>query len=213
MYTAHPSSRLKALFAAKPYQGAPPDKAALLFIGLDANYAADIEDTPIFPRVREYHQDGVQFWRKYRVHHPFLLPDYAGDGRHYHRSFARIGFGAEHAHMVSFVELIDVPTVGRSKLTPADLSKAHMRWLNSLVMEGSARQVFVSSRVAMLMRTTGVFNWLTSRPVSEDATLAVLYSGEGRTVYSHLHFSVYGKYEARKKAEALAIRQLVPVVG
>lgn len=66
--------------------------ATFLFVGLDANYSPDLEASPSFQSVLEYHEDGVAFWRRYGVHHPFLLPEYRGDGRRYHRTFAKIGF-------------------------------------------------------------------------------------------------------------------------
>lgn len=133
-YLAHPSPELNALFAHKPYQGATPERARFLFIGLDANYEAEIETKPIFSKIREYHNDGVAFWRKHGVHHPFLLPEYSGDGRHYHQSFSRIGFGPEHADLVSFVELFHVPTVGRNILVANDLDAAHLNMLNAAIL-------------------------------------------------------------------------------
>src|SRR5690349_12751256 len=110
MYNAHPSSTLTATFASRPFQGAAPDAATFLFVGLDANYSPTIEDSPIFAELLRYLADGVAFWRKYGVHHPFLLPQYRGDGRRYHQAFARIGFTPANAADVSFVELLHVPT-------------------------------------------------------------------------------------------------------
>src|SRR5262245_44968198 len=122
MYLAHPSERLNRAFAARPFQGAEPEKAAFLFVGLDANYSANVEASPIFATLLEYLEDGVAFWRKSGVHHPFLLEEYRGDGRKYHKTFADIGFTPANAADVSFVELLHVPTVGRSKLVADDLN-------------------------------------------------------------------------------------------
>ncbi len=80
MYHPHPSQKLSKLFSAKPYQGVLPDQAKFLFIGLDANYSDTIETDPIFSKILEYHDDGAEFWRKYGVHHPFLLTGYKGIG-------------------------------------------------------------------------------------------------------------------------------------
>ena len=88
MYTPHPSAELTRLFRERPYQGADPATARFLFVGLDANYAADIEGGPAWAAVRDYHEDGIAFWRRHGVHHPFLLPQYTGDGRRYHSSFS-----------------------------------------------------------------------------------------------------------------------------
>lgn len=209
MYTAHPSAALNALFAHKPYQGTTPQEATFLFVGLDANYEAEIEHKPIFAKLREYHEDGVSFWRRYRVHHPFLLPQYSGDGQLYHRSFARIGFGPEQAHCVSFIELLHVPTVGRSRLEVADLKAQHLAMLNEVFLGGAAKHIFISRGVARLMHATKVYGWLSKSPTEYVGPLGVLYRSESKAVYSHLHFSVYGKFEERKSQEAAVIRELI----
>ena len=108
MYRAHPDRELRDKFERRPYQGADPSSAAYVFVGLDANYAEDIEAHPIYSDVLEYHADGVAFWQGHGVHHPFLLPSYSGDGRRYHLNFARIGFAPTQAEQVSFVELLHV---------------------------------------------------------------------------------------------------------
>lgn len=182
-----------------------------MFVGLDANYKAEIECEPIFPRLREYHEDGVSFWRRYGVHHPFLLPEYSGDGQHYHRSFSRIGFGREHAHLVSFVELLHVPTIGRSKLSADDLKVQHLDSLNEVMLRGAAKHIFIPDGVARLMRATKAFDWLPKSATEYCGPLGVLYRGGGKTLYSHLHFSVYGKFQQRKSEEVEAIRALIPV--
>ena len=90
MYYLHPNNKLNELFAQRPYQGADPMKAKFVFIGLDANYDTSIEASGIFDELVEYLADGVTFWSKYGVHHPFLLPKYKGDGKLYHRNFSKI---------------------------------------------------------------------------------------------------------------------------
>jgi hypothetical protein len=212
MYERHPNRELNASFARRPYQGVEPSSAAYLFIGLDANYDPNIERNPIFPRVLEYHEDGVGFWRRHGVHHPFLLPEYTGDGRRYHKAFARIGFEPKHAALVSFVELLHVPTAGRSQLTPADLSAPHLQILSSVIREGKPQHIFMSASVARLMHSSGRFPWLAKEP-TDSAPLPVLYSRADRKVYLHLHFSNYGKFQKRLEAEATAIASLLPAGG
>lgn len=209
MFTQHPSVALNNLFASKPYQGVSPDQARFLFVGLDANYDRNIEQNQVFPKLLEYHRDGAAFWRTYGVHHPFMLPTYSGDGRYYHQSFARIGFSPEHANLVSLVELLHVPTVGRNKLAPEDLSTSHLEFLNSAILNGSAEHVFVSAGVARLMRASMVFPWLPRTAPAKTGVLSSLYSQPGKTVYSHLHFSVYGKFQQQKTVEAAAIFELL----
>lgn len=209
MYEPHPSHELNTQFAHKPYQGVLPSEANFLFIGLDANYAPDLERSSSFQNVLEYHQDGVAFWQSHGIHHPFLLPEYRGDGRRYHQTFARIGFTPKHAHLVSFVELLHVPTVGRSKLTAQDLDSLHLKWINEAILQGNPKNVFVSAGVARLMRASKAFPWL-PKVSSSSEPLHVLYSQPTCTVYSHLHFSNYGKFQRQMEVEARAIAALIP---
>ena len=209
MYVAHPSPILGNLFFKKPYQGVAPDLATFLFVGLDANYDAEIESKPFFSKVREYHDDGVAFWRKHNVHHPFLLPEYSGDGKFYHRSFARIGFGPQHADLVSFVELLHVPTVGRSKLVATDLQVSHLRMLNSAILDGQAEHIFLPAGVVRLMQAAGAFPWLPKKSERGAGPLGIIFRSGAKTVYSHLHFSVYGEFAERKSQQATAIGALL----
>jgi hypothetical protein len=209
MYIPHPNPELQELFARKPHQGADPRSARYLFVGLDANYDPSIDRSAIFPMLREYHCDGAAFWRQRGVHHPFLLAGYTGDGRHYHRSFSRIGFEPEHADVVSFIELLHVATMGRSRLAPEDLDRTHLEMLNDVILASKPKRVFIPAGVARLMRATESFPWLPRAPSSTEGPLGVLYRDPTTTVYSHLHFSVYGKFERRKVEEAAAIREML----
>jgi hypothetical protein len=209
MFQPHPSRRLNELFARKPYQGAEPSTARFLFVGLDANYSPDLEDSPVFESVLEYHEDGIAFWRRTGVHHPFLLPQYRGDGRRYHRTFARIGFGPQHAELVSFIELLHVPTVGRNKLLPHDLDANHLKLVSEAIFCGRAEHIFVSSGVLRLMQASKAFPCLGAAQ-APSGPLRVLHTSSDRTVYMHLHFSNYGKFEQQLVAEAKAIGSLLP---
>ena len=209
MYSRHPSVILNQLFAEKPYQGVSPENADILFVGLDANYSATIEHQPIFPKICEYHSDGAAFWRKHRVHHPFLLPEYKGDGRYYHKSFAQVGFTSKDADCISFTELLHVPTVGRNSLQPSDLSASHLAKLNQAITHGKVRYVFLPAGVLRLMRQTSSFPWLPAITPSNNSQLKLVCKVNGKSVYEHLHFSVYGKFQQRKVQEAAAINALI----
>ncbi|GAA0759779.1 hypothetical protein LRH25_01100 [Ideonella azotifigens] len=209
MYQLHPSRELQQCFAERPFQGAAPWDATFLFIGLDANYDPQIAHSSSFGNVLAYHEDGVAFWRQHGVHHPFLLPDYRGDGRRYHLNFSRVGFAPRHASLVSFVELLHLPTMGRSQLTRADLATSHLQMIESAMLRGRAKLIFVSAQVAQLLRASGRFGWLAQRPAS-SGPLPVLYQDAGRTVHLHLHFSNYGKFQPQMREEAAAIAALLP---
>ena len=206
MYQPHRSQKLTEMFRAKPYQGAWPESAEFVFVGLDANYDAHIDSSPAFPRVLEYHDDGVAFWRRHKVHHPFLLADYRGDGQRYHRNFARTGFEPEDACRVSFVELLHIPTVGRSQLMVEDLDPAHLDELNAFIQRGARRHVFLADKVIRLMRASGHFHWL-PEPIANQVLPQLHKVGE-TTIYQHLHFANYGVFQARMTLEAAAIARL-----
>jgi hypothetical protein len=108
----HPSEKLQKLYNSHYYQGASPESAKFLFIGRDANWKIDIDQDPIFPKVIEYLEDGVQFWKRHKIHHPFLLDEYKGDGRRYHKMFSKIGLSEQNKNHVSFIELLKYPTYG-----------------------------------------------------------------------------------------------------
>lgn len=116
MFQKHPSNSLLELYKIKNYQGANPIEASVLFVGKDPNWASDIDTSLIFDLVVEYLADGVLFWRKYGIHHPFLHSNYNGDGKKYHQAISRIKLSSEHADKISFVEIIGFPTTGMSSI-------------------------------------------------------------------------------------------------
>ena len=194
-FNRHPSRELQSLFEAKPYQGADPSRARFVFFGLDANFAERIDERSCFTDVCEYLQDGAAFWRKHRVHHPFLLEHYCGDGRLYHVRFSNIAFAVEQADDVSFVELIDVPTFGGSKLRVDDLLDAHLDRLLQWVTNGRAQHVFMPPGVVRILRKVSRFSWLFEGPTRPALGLIpIVYSSERLTVYSPFHFSCVGRY-------------------
>jgi hypothetical protein len=212
MISAHPSRVLTEAFNRKPYQGAAPEAADFVFIGLDANYSPDIEASEVFAEVLEYHTHGPGFWRKYRVHHPFLLPQYKkGDGYRYHHRFAKIGFRPEHADRISFIELLDFPTTGRNQLSLEDLNESHLMRIRNVIFKSRDKFLFLSADVQRLLEKTKLFSEL-SNVKREFSGLKVLYEDNERKVkvFRHLHFSVFGIFEQQLQSEARAIYSLIP---
>ena len=209
MYHLHPDPVLNDLFSSRPYQGANPMDAKYVFIGLDANYGKDIQQSGIFTELVEYLKDGVSFWNKYSVHHPFLLPAYTGDGKFYHKSFSKIGFQKEQAEIISFIELLHLPTFGRSKLKPEELKHSHMCYLNRIILEGNAEYIFVPTNVGNLMRATGEFSWLPGKPKDTGDALKLWYGKNNKKVLWHYHFSVYGKFQELKTKQRKEIGALI----
>lgn len=135
------------------------------------------------------------------MHHPFLLPGYRGDGHRYYRTFAGIGFRPEHAALVSFAEILHIPTFGRNNLTVADLDRRHLAHLNRAILEGEAKHIFIPGCVAKLMRASGCFPWLPVEPKDEGLPLKVWFRSGGKAIYWHYHLSVYGAHKAKQEAQ------------
>ena len=170
-YGVHPSPALRKVFESQhlPHQGQLPSEASVVFFGLDANYSPEISETEFFSRIVEYHEDGVAFWQEHGVHHPFLLNDYPlpknTGGVPYHRKFTHMGLKPEHAPFVSFIELLPVPTTGRTESEKLwemfDVN--HAARIDALIAAGDRRILVVSRSVLMMMQTArkryGVFEW------------------------------------------------------
>ncbi len=172
-YDIHPSTELRELFASMPipYQGRNPEQASVIFVGLDANYSADLFVDAVFSDLMlEYHRDGVAFWQKHNKHHPFLLEEYPlkknRGGVTYHRKFETMGLTAKHAEFISFVELLDVPTVGSTEKKKfwQLFNLEHARQLDAIFTSGADRLVLLSGSVLRNMQHAknvhGIFSWL-----------------------------------------------------
>lgn len=167
-YGTHPSTDLVRLFMEKPFQGQDPTRAKVLIIGNDANYSPEITDHGFFSRILEYHSDGIRFWKEHEklhpfvhhpfVHHPFLLSCYPFDRRkggvRYHLNFSKMQFTSDYAECFSFVELLNVPTIGN---TGSDKSrffemlhgcKDHLNRLEKIVLKGKKKFVIVNQTLA-----------------------------------------------------------------
>ena len=149
----------------------------------------------------------MRYWMDRGYHHPFRHPEYQGDGALYHRRFAEIGFTKEHAELVSFVELIDVPTYGGSNLRLSDLKPSHLDRLKAWVLDGRASYVFIPPGVRRLLRKTPQFSWLPEKPISHDGSLPILFRSDQKVIYAPFHFSCVGRH-CLKKDRDLQIRDI-----
>ena len=155
-YDKHPSADLVKLFMEKPFQGQDPTRAKVIIIGNDANYSPQISTHPFFQKILKYHFDGIRFWKEHHKHHPFLLADYPFDRRkggvRYHLNFSKMLFTSDDAEHFSFVELLNVPTVGNTgnnkKLFFDMLNKDHLNWLESVILSGKKKFAIVNQTLA-----------------------------------------------------------------
>ena len=90
------------------------------------------------------------------------------------------------------------------------LDLSHLRMVNTTILHGNAKHIFVSTGVARLMRSSRAFPWLPKEP-SGPGPLRLFYGEPSRSVYSHLHFSNYGKFQQQLEAEVHAIAGLLTI--
>ena len=172
-YEIHPSAELCELFSSVPipYQGQEPASARIIFVGLDANYSAEIfANENMREQILEYHRNGVEFWKRHNIHHPFLLDEYPLKKNRgvvlYHRKFQTMGLTSKHAEFISFVELLDVPTIGSTEKKKfwELFNLEHAKRLDSIFTSGAERLILLPGSVIRNMQQAndrhGVFSWL-----------------------------------------------------
>lgn len=173
-FSKHISFNLINLFKEKPYQGQSPEQAKIIFLSSDANYSKEISEHPFFNRILEYHEDGVKFWHKYGVHHPFLLSDYPfkknQGGVPFHKRFSAIGLDSSYAEDICFLELLNTPTIGSMSKDKTEflnlIDLEHLKYIDHLITNSDGKLFFVSKNVADLLhdlkKRYDIFNWLQS---------------------------------------------------
>jgi len=141
---------------------------------------------------------------------------YHGDGRKYHDRFATIGFIPENAGLVSFIELLHVPTTGRSDLKGIDLCPNHLLRLAKWFDYGSAKYIFfLSSKVTKLLRQTKKSHGLDLLPPNQVEMdgyykdLKVLRKRNGQTIYEIYHLSCYGWQWPKLERQIAQLREIV----
>ena len=171
-FQKHTSTEMVSLFQNKPYQGQVPHKAKILFLSSDANYSPEISEHTFFKYILEYQEDGVDFWNKYNVHHPFLLPDYpfnrTKDGVRFHTIFKKLKLSTKLADHISFIELLDIPTIGNKSKNNKEfwefVSEDHLKFLDTIIQNDNEKLIFIPGGVLKEMKKMkklyNVFNWL-----------------------------------------------------
>ena len=140
-FQKHTCPNLVKLFKNKPYQGQSSEYAKIIFLSLDANYSEEISKHDFFKYILEYQKDGILFWEKYGAHHPFLLKEYPCSkktgGVPFHNRFSKLGFDSKYAKSISFLELLDLPTIGNSsgdnKIFNSLADINHLKYIDSII--------------------------------------------------------------------------------
>lgn len=197
LFQKHPSKSLNELYSKKNYQGANPINAKILFVGRDPNWASDVENKEMFNYVSEYLTDGVSFWKTHNIHHPFLLPNYKGDGKRYHKIFSKLKVESNASSKISFVELIGFPTTGMAKSNNkvfleyliSETNRNHLIQLDSLLNDMS-KIIFIAwgliEDFKFLNSKTGLFKKIAEFDKSQ---MSISDLNQFENIFIHRHFS------------------------
>lgn len=197
-FKKHPSKSLIELYKLKNFQGANPASAKVLFVGKDPNWDVDIDTSPISNLVHDYLCDGVKFWEKHGIHHPFLHPEYDREGKKYHKAISKLNFKSNYADKISFVEIIGFPTTGMSstnnkqfnKFLLSAENKAHLIELDKLLND-SSKMIFLFwgliNHLKFINKKTGLFKKFTE---IDKTKLVRTDLNKIDYFYIHKHFSM-----------------------
>jgi hypothetical protein len=196
-FQKHPSILLNNLYKEKSHQGADPKKATVLFVGRDPNWAIDVENMSMFNFISDYLTNGIDFWKTHNIHHPFLLPDYKGDGKRYHTMFSKLKLRNEHSNQISFIELIGFPTTGMAKkdnksfqnFLISELNRKHLIQLDTLI-NNPEKTFFVAwgliDDFLFIHKKTGLFKKFEKL---DKKTMNINTLNEFDNIFIHKHFS------------------------
>jgi hypothetical protein len=188
----HPNTELQAAYAARPWQIQEPEKARIIFLGLDANWDEHIaDDAAYFKETLEYLRDGVGYWKAHGYHTPMLNPAFINgpDGKKrngvtYHQRWSKLGFTADDAEQISFVELLGCATFGMSAKYPkeykellmSDANKAHLDRIRGLIGRGNV--ICIPPGVRNYIRDNGLFDISDTNKFIEHTHFADAISNE-----------------------------------
>lgn len=216
MFQKHPSLSLQELYKLKNHQGANPHEAKVLFVGKDPNWSETIDTNEIYDLVKEYLSDGVLFWKKYKMHHPFLDSNYKGDGKKYHQAVSRIKLNSEIADKISFIELIGFPTTGMSsnnhkqfkQYLLSEENRKHLIDLDEL-LNNQNKIVFLYwgmiEQLKFINKKTGLFKKLANIDKSIMNRTDLNKIGN---LYFHKHFSMGISSETLRKINTEILKEI-----
>ena len=172
-YGKHESNELQNLFSKRPFQIQEPEKAKIIFLGLDANICKNIEnDNFFYKEFSNYIEDGIKYWKNNEVHTPMLKSEYKGAGKRYHENFSKLGFTKENAEDICFLELLNVLTYGNtsknlkifSKMLKENSNKIHLDRIKNLVK--MKKIICLSCSVKAFIENIGLFNTFANRIIA-----------------------------------------------
>ncbi len=139
------------------------------------------------------------------------------DGVPFHRKFSSMGLSSEVAEEVSFVELLDVATIGIKSKDRDQYRKLanpeHLDYLRSLFVDGGPRTIFISSTVLKDLdfldgKRWRLLNLWRKAPIRTEGGLPLIYDHNGVKAYRATHFSGSISLKELQNIKALVIASI-----
>jgi hypothetical protein len=134
-----------------------------------------------------------------------LLPDYPlkknSGGVPYHRNFAKMELDSNFADKISFVELLNIPTIGNTGTNKNQFFKMldlrHLKQLEHIFLKTGKKTVFVSPSILndleQISLDYGIFSWMFPIiQVGKVEELSVVYKNSDLIMIKTYHFSYGG---------------------
>ncbi len=195
------SNKIKSAYELQHYQGVSPESAKYIFWGTDANFDSilGVKEQEL---VIEYLEDGPSFWRRYKVHHPFLVEGYKfRAGRRYHRRFQALGFTPEYSSLISFVDVCgysenamfksvgNVPNYCLNSLVKKCLSPGKINFMSISVLKELIRHLNCERSGVSLSESTERGLCELAEYKLEDKDRIPVFVGDAFAIIRHFHFS------------------------
>ena len=179
----HTSQKLQEVFSQRPFQIQEPEKAKIIFLGLDANFDKDLDtDADMFQEFIDYLKDGVGYWKKKGIHTPMLLDSYKLDGKPYHKRIQKMGLTSKYAQDICFLELLNVCTYG---------GKGKNNRLYEMFLESESNKSHLN-RIRLLAEDKSKQIYICGKDVAEYIKKLRLFDITAPNVYMGNHFSARG---------------------
>ena len=163
-----------------------PEKAKIIFLSSDANYSQQMSNHLFSKTFLNITKMGLPSGKSITCHHPFILPNYPKefdkrkDGVPFHRNFSKLGLQSRpHAEHISFLEILDVPTIGNKSENKEMffdlLCRDHLKYIDKLIQGGGHKLFIVAKGVlddinAIKNIYINLFGWYIAPPKGERFT-------------------------------------------
>jgi len=124
----------------------------------------------------------------------------------FHRNFSKLGLGPEYAHHISFLELLDVPTIGNKSQDREQFFKMvslhHLQYIEELILGGGHKLFFISNGVlrdvTIIKKTYPLFAWADFAAGSKNQYTKIINGNKIKEIYHFSSTQIHGQLDEIK---------------